>query len=163
MKVKDYMKKNPVTIEKKATFAQAVEKMVEEKANALVVIDSKEKQHPIGVLTMLIIIKKVLPSYIEMDPSITQFAREGGLSCLAIKAKDLKVEDIMFNLEGKFKIDLHPEDAMVEAAAYAGKNTIRTLPVIDDENRLVGVIDRTCIKHAIYNAIFKEKNPDCAA
>ncbi|MBD3244876.1 MAG: CBS domain-containing protein [Candidatus Moranbacteria bacterium] len=157
MKVKKYMKTNPITIEKKANLAQAVKMMVEEGTNTLVVVDSKESLKPLGVMTTLCLIKQVLPDYLEDDPSVSVFERSGQLTCFSLKYKNEPIEKMMI----KSKKILELDDTMVEAAAYASKSTTRSLPVIDENGKLTGLIDRTCIKKAIYNSIFKIEDPDC--
>jgi CBS domain-containing protein len=157
MKIKNYMKKNPEVIEKGRSLKEAVEKMVEKKNNGLIVVESKDNMKPIGILSSLCVIKKVLPDYLEDYPEVSAFESDGQLACFSIKYKDEPVEEAMIKLRQM----LHPDDTMVEAASYAVKSATRKIPVVDDDDRLVGVVDRTCIKNAIYDVFFKMKDLKC--
>jgi len=52
---------------------------------------------------------------------------------------------------------LSANDSMIEAASYSIMAERRISPVVDAEGKLIGILTRTCIKNALYNAIFPEK------
>ncbi|MBD3238243.1 MAG: CBS domain-containing protein [Candidatus Moranbacteria bacterium] len=157
MKVSKYMKKNPIVIQVDQTLAEVVERMIKEKTNTIVAVDSHENLKPVGMVTTLCLIKKVLPDYLEDDPMVSAFERPGQLTCFSLKYKKEPISKIMIEC----RKTLDPDDTMVEAAAYASKSITRSLPVVGQDGKLIGIVDRTCIKKAIYNSIFKIENPDC--
>ncbi|PIP34050.1 hypothetical protein COX69_03695 [Candidatus Falkowbacteria bacterium CG_4_10_14_0_2_um_filter_48_10] len=156
MWVKDYMFKNVCTIFPETTIAEALRVMVEKKTNSLIVVDKNQK--PIGTLSSYTLVREVVPPYLKDDPVFSQFGAEGTLDHYAQQFKDRKVSELMHK---DFHV-LSDKDAMIEAASYAIKASRRILPVADEHGRLIGAITRTCIKNALYNAVFKEQpiNPE---
>ncbi|MCK5536363.1 MAG: CBS domain-containing protein [Bacteroidales bacterium] len=151
MWVKDYMITDFLTVDKDITILEAVKLLVENKTNSLIVVD--ENKSPIGTLSSYTLVREVVPSYLKDDPIFSNFGAEGTFDKYAEKMKDHKVEDLMH----KDFHALNVNDAMIEAASYAIKADRRILPVIDSEKKIVGVITRTCVKNALYNALFKDK------
>lgn len=151
MWVKDYLSTEFCVIDPDKTIKNAVKAMVEKKTNSLVVVNAENK--PIGTISAYTLIKEVVPEYLKNDPMYSNFGAEGTFDKYAAKIKDKKVEDIM---NKDFHI-LKEDDAMIEAASYAVEASRRMLPVVDTEGKVVGVINRTSIKKALYDAI---KNGD---
>ncbi len=150
MWVKDYMITDFLTATKDLTILEAVKMMVSNKTNSLVIVD--ENKHPVGTLSSYTLIREVVPAYLKDDPIFSNFGAEGTFDRYAEKMKDHKVEDIMHDDFHSLNID----DAMIEAASYAIKASRRILPVVNDDGTMAGVITRTCIKNALYNALFKD-------
>lgn len=154
MWVKDYMLRDICTISPDKTIAEAVKFLVKNKTNSAIVVDKEQK--PIGIISSYLLVKAVVPAYLHDDPIYSQYGVEGLFDRYAEKAKNKKVEEIMYK-------DIHilnEDDAMIEAASYSIKAIQRTLPVVNKEGKLVGAITRTCIKNALYNAIFKDEPID---
>lgn len=154
MWVKDYMITSFTTAKKDLTIEQAVELMVKNKTNSIVVVD--DSNHPIGTFSSRTLLKEVVPAYLQDDPIFSNFGAEGTFDKYAEKMKDHKIENIMNK-------DIHIlsiNDAMIEAASYSIKSSRRILPVVDDSGNMVGVVTRTCIKNALYNALFKDNQID---
>ena len=150
MWVRDYMSKEFCVISSDKTIEDALVAMVEKKTNSLVVVDEEEK--PIGIVSSYTLIKEVVPDYLKGDPIYSNFGAEGTLDKYAVKMKDKKIGDIMHK---DFHI-LSENDAMIEAASYAVEASRRMLPVVDGDGKTIGVINRTSIKNALYDAIRKE-------
>ena len=154
MWVKDYMLTKVCAISPDKTIADAVKKMVELKTNSLVVVDGKNK--PIGTLSSYTLVRDVVPAYLKDDPIFSQFGAEGTFEKYAEKMKDHKINDLMHK---EFHI-LKEDDAIIEAASYSIEAARRILPVVNGKGELIGAITRTCIKNALYNAIYKDKQID---
>lgn len=150
------MFKNVCVVAPDTTIAEALKLMVEQKTNSLIVVDKDQK--PIGTLSSYTLVREVVPQYLKNDPVYSQFGAEGTLDHYAQKFKEKKVSELMHR---DFHI-LSINDAMIEAASYSIKASRRILPVVDKNGCLIGAITRTCIKNALYNAIFKDHqiNPD---
>ncbi len=154
MFVKDYMCTWVNTIDPGATLADATKKMVVKKTNSIVVIDENKK--PLGMISSRLLIKQVVPDYLEGDPLYSQFGAEGTFDRYAEKVKNKKVSEFM----DKDFHTLSKDDAMIEAAAYSLKGRRRMLLVVDEEGILIGALTRTSIKIALYNAIFHNSKID---
>ena len=156
MWVKDYMFKNVCTISPDTTIGEAIKFMVETKTNSVIVVD--KDRHPIGTLSSYTLVREVVPAYLKDDPIFSQYGKEGTFNKYAHNMKDKKVKDLMHT---DFHI-LSVHDAMIEAASYSIKAERRILPVVDDNGELIGAVTRTCIKNALYNALYDSKqiNPE---
>lgn len=152
MWVKDYMFTQVCTASPDETIAEAIKKMIENKTNSLIVVDKDRK--PIGTLSSYTLIRDIVPAYLKDDPIFSQYGAEGTFDKYAEKYKDHKIGDLMHT---DFHI-LSEKDAMIEAASYSIEAARRILPVVNKEGKLIGAITRTCIKNALYNAIYKD-NP----
>jgi len=154
MWVKDYMFKKLHVITKERTVAEAVKRMVEEKTNSLIVVDDDNK--PVGIVSSYILARESVPAYLKDDPIFANYGAEGTLDKYADRIKNKTIEEIMYT-------DFHAlseDDAMIEAASYSIEAPRRTLPVVDKNGKLIGAVTRTCIKNAIYNAIYKDEQID---
>lgn len=147
MWVKDYMSKEFCVISPEKTIKDAITAMIEKETNSLVVTD--EENRPIGIISSYTLIKEAVPAYLKGDPTYSNFGAEGTLDKYAAKMKDRKVSEIM---NTDFHI-LKEGDAMIEAASYAVEASRRMLPVVDEEGKVIGVINRTSIKKALYDAM----------
>jgi len=147
MWVKDYMSKDFSITSPDKTVKDAITAMIDNKTNSLVVVD--EESRPIGIISSYTLIKEAVPAYLKEDPIYSNFGAEGTLDKYAAKMKDKKVSEIM-------NIDFHKlseGDAMIEAASYAVEASRRMLPVVDADGKVIGVINRTSIKKALYDAM----------
>lgn len=150
MWVKDYMYCEVHTTAPDMTVAEALKYMKENKTNSLIVVDSEKK--PIGIISSQILIRAVVPEYLSQDPMYSQFGPEGTIQESVTRVKDKKISDLMYT-------DFHTlsyDDAMIEAASYSVDSYRRILPVVDEQGVLVGAITRTCIKNALYDALYSE-------
>lgn len=154
MWVKDYMCDWVNTIHQEKTLSDAVKQMVDQKTNSIVVVDDDEK--PVGLVSTRLLIKQVVPEYLKDDPIFSMHGAEGTFDRYAEKAKDKKLEDFMI----KEFHTLSEGDAMIEAAAYALRGAMRFMLVVNKDGKLVGAISRTCIKNALHNVLFKNKQID---
>ncbi len=154
MWVKSYMFTSVCTANSDMTIEEAVKFMVEHKTNSLIVVD--EEQRPIGTLSSYTLIKSVVPAYLKDDPMFSQFGREGTFDKYAEKVKNKQVKEMMHT---NFHT-LSEDDTMIEAASYSIKAARRILPVVDSDGKLKGAITRNCIKNALYNVLYKQKQID---
>jgi CBS domain-containing protein len=145
MLVKDIMSKNVITISPEASISEAVEKMANNNISGLIVV---EEGKVIGVISESDILK-ILSSEVPQLKTSTNVALsilillESGMKMMKEMKKigKLKVKDIM----SKKVFSVRPEDTIIEAARIMSKKDVRRLPVIDENNKLVGVISRTDI------------------
>lgn len=125
IKIKDCMRRNPLTIRSDANIIQAVETLVEYKLTGVTVID--EAGRPVGILSELDCIQSVLNEiYNDGDP-------EHAL------VQDAMTAEI---------VSCTPEDSIVEVAADMLRTRQRRRPVIEGD-RLVGQVSSSNILWAL--------------
>lgn len=145
MKVRDHIRRNVITITHDATFREALETMVQQKTNGLIVVDDQNKA--IGTIDSFNLIDQMVPDYLSDDPSLAQFATENVFHKAVSEALNRQVHEMM---ESTGDICVHEDDSMVYAATLASKHDFRYIPVIDDTcDELVGLVSRTDIKRAM--------------
>ncbi len=152
MLVKEYMLTNFISVKPNVTLKEAVKQMVKKGMNSMIVVDRKKR--PIGLVSSQALIKEVIPAYLKDDPVYSQYGAESTFCKYAKKAQNRLVKDFMFKEIHLLKED----DTMIEAASYMIDGNRRTLPVVNDSGQLVGVITRTCLKNALYKAIFQNNS-----
>ena len=123
MYVKDNMISSPITISPDQSVSEALDIMSENKLHRLPVVDGKGKL--IGLLTESII-KNNTPNNAS---TLSMYELNYLLNKLTVK--DIMIVDV-------FTIG---KDALLEeAATILRKNDIGCLPVVDEENKLIGII-----------------------
>lgn len=141
--VKEYMSTRHVTISKSATLREAVELMIREKTNGLVITNGNREV--VGILSSWDIIKQVVPDYLEDEEHLASFEAESVFVKRTQEVADDPVERFMTKNVHKVKAT----DTLMEAAALLAEHGIRQLPVVDENEKLVGYINRTDIKRAV--------------
>ncbi len=144
--VKDIMREARV-INKNKTFIDALTMMINEKTNSLVVVDDEGKLA--GMLNTGRIIKEVIPDYIEEDAVAAHFANEEIFIEDVKKAKNSSIEKIML----KNPKNIHFDGSLMEVALMAISSNQLRIPVLDKENKPVGMVTRTELKRVLGNII----------
>ncbi len=152
MWVKDYMYTQVHTTTPETTVAEALLYMHQNKTNSLIVVDKNKK--PIGIISSQILIRAMVPEYLKNDPMYSQFGPEGTMEESIKKIKDKTLDSLMYTEFHTLKTN----DAIIEAASYSVDSYRRILPVVDEEGILIGAITRTCIKNAMHDALYQNKN-----
>ena len=154
MFVKDYMLDNVCTISPDSTVYDALQIMVDKKTNGLVVVDNTTKEIA-GTVSSFTIAKAIIPDFLKDDPNNSIYEAEGVFDEYAKKASSVKIEEVMCK-------DVHiltDDDAMIEAAAFSTHADQRLMPVVKKgTNQIVGIVTRTSIKNAYYQAIKNSKD-----
>jgi acetoin utilization protein AcuB len=128
MKVKDRMSSNPVTVTLDTNVAEAFKLMKDKSIRRLPVV---EKNKLIGIITM--------SDLNQAAPSSASTLSIYELNYLLAKTK---IKDIL----GKTKLITVNQNAYIEIAAkMLRENKIGGMPVVDDDNKLVGIITETDI------------------
>ena len=138
MYVKDYMTRNPYTITPNKTVSDAINVMSVSDVHRLPVVDQKGKL--IGLLTQGRIQKNT--------PNNTSTLSVFELNYLLNK---LSVNDIMKNVEDV--VTIGPDALLEEAATVMRKGDIGSLPVVDKDNNLIGIITHNDIFTAFINLL----------
>ena len=145
--VKDYMQKQVVTINKNSTFKDAVEKMLHTKTNGLVVVN--EKNEILGILSSWDLIEHMVPDYLEEDKHLASFE---AAEMFEQRLKDVSGDPITKFMTKKV-LTVSQTDNLMEASTLLSEFRIRQLPVVDENKKLTGYINRTDIKKAMGDAL----------
>lgn len=116
MKVRELMTEGPTCVMRGDTIQSAAEKMLEENVGALPVIGDHINKELIGMIT---------------DRDIAVRAVAGG------KQPDTTVANVMTrdNL-----VTAHPDDDAKDLLKLMSEHQVRRVPVIDEHNRIVGIV-----------------------
>ena len=140
---KDIMTKKVITINKDASIEKLSELLLENKISGVPVIDEKEKV--VGIVTEADIIVQDtelhFPRYFKLLDGIIYLESINKFRDNLKKHLAIKVEDIMTK-----KVKTIVADTPVsEIAEIMLDDRINRLPVIDDDNNLVGIVTRADI------------------
>ncbi len=153
MKARNYMTREVVTVDRSANIAEIARLLREHKITGVPVVDGDG--HLLGVVTHEELINIFLPHYLSMFDDL---AFLDDLS--AIEAQTMaEIEPSLFLAEDVMHADPHtvsPETSMMKVAAIMLNNKHVLLPVVDEDNRVVGVINRSAVSSAFTGAASEE-------
>lgn len=136
MYVKDHMSRNPYTVGVNQSVSQVLDIMSASKVRRLPVVNDK------GKLLGLITESTIASNTPNNSSSLSVFE----LNYLLNK---LKIEDIMINKP----ITVGPDCLLEEAATLLNENDIGCLPVVDENNTLLGIITQNDIFVALIDLL----------
>lgn len=142
MEVKDIVKE-AVVISETASFEEAVKKMIDGQTNSLLVVDSEGTLS--GEVTVSDLLDAIVPEYLDGDNIAAHFATQAMFEEAVQDARGTSVEFFMNR-----DIDsVNMQDGLMAVAATAIAHQRARIPVVDENNRPVGVISRRGLKHII--------------
>lgn len=144
MELKDITKK-AVSISDSATLKEAVGLMITEQTNSLLVCNPEGVL--IGEVGVSDLLDAIVPAYLEGDNIAAHFATEEMFEEAVKDAAQKPVAEFMAT-------DIEPvrlsDRLMTVAAAAIAQRKVR-IPVVDEENRPIGMISRRGLKHILAN------------
>lgn len=149
MKVKDIMTKEVVTVKEKDTVQIAANILNEKGLSGLPVIDDNNLIN--GIITEGDLMRRISkidgPSYIEILGGIFPLERKSDFADRLKKSMGYLVKDMM--TENVITIS---EDATLEdAATLMIKEKVKRIPVVDDIDRLIGIVSRKDIMEHLFS------------
>ncbi|MEX0930892.1 MAG: CBS domain-containing protein [Candidatus Paceibacterota bacterium] len=142
MELKDIVKE-AVIINENATFREALTAMVKQQTNTLLVTDSEGLL--VGEVGVSDLMDAIVPEYLDGDSIAANFATEEMFEAAVQTAADKGVQDFM-----TVDIDpVHIDDGLVTVAATAIAHQRARIPVIDHDNRPIGIISRRGLKQLL--------------
>ena len=142
MDIKDIVKE-AVVISDAATFEEALVAMENNKTNTLLVTD--EEGELCGEVIMTDILEAIVPDTLDGDQVMSHLASDEGLRDAIQAALTKPVSEFM-------SVDftaLEMTDNMLNVIATAIAHNRSSIPVVNSENRPVGIISRRGLKHII--------------
>lgn len=134
MEVSEVMKPRVVSIPQSATLEDAIEAFIENNVGLLPVVD--ESNRLTGVLGLQQVLSLSLPAFVDLLDDYDFVHDFGALEEVEIREdmRSQKVTDLMVE-----PISVGGHCKLMRAAAIMRQHDIRDLPVVDRENRLVGL------------------------
>lgn len=145
--IRDYMQSRVVTVYPETSLKEALQKMLDEATNGLVVVD--EKKSVVGILSTWDIIQYIVPDYLEEDKHLAAFESD---DLFSKRIKALQNDPVSQCMSSKV-YTCKPEHSLMEASVLLSEFHIRQLPIVDESEKLVGYISRTNIKKALGDAL----------
>lgn len=146
MEVKDILKK-PITIAEEASLYDAVEKMITDKTNSLLVIDTEGKL--VGEVNASDLLYGVVPDFLDGDSVAAHFATEEMFDEAVRDSAKKQITYFMSTCVEPVKLD----DSLMEVATRSIKNKRVHIPVVNDDGTPAGIISRRGLKQIIGNAL----------
>lgn len=152
------MEKEVVTVKSNFKFEEIIEMFDKHPFGAMPVVDDDRKL--IGIVSRTDILKVFVPDYFDMLNGLVFIDHFGSLKIekgsFSLMSKLLLVDDLMT----KNVITVNEDADLLKAIALMKNYNVRTLPVVGEKGKLVGVITRTDILKAILKmkGIIKESD-----
>lgn len=138
--VQDVMTTDVIVVEKFESVMHVAEILSENNISGLPVVDKKKKV--IGIITQADILSVVGMSRDHTLKDILKYM-------LGEPLPERKSGDIVGDIMASSPLTIRPDANIAEAARVMDERKIRRLPVVDEENILVGIISRADILKAV--------------
>lgn len=142
MEIKDIVKP-AVSVSEEASFEEALRAMVHGQTNSLLVVN--EEGVLTGEVSVTDLLDAIVPEYLDGDSIAANFATE---EMFAEAVKDAKVRPVKEFMSTDFEA-VNLDDGLMTVAATAIAHQRARIPVVDKENRPVGIVSRRGLKHII--------------
>lgn len=142
IKVSDVMREVH-TIKDGATFREVLNELICKKTNSLAVIDENGKF--VGMVNARTLIHHAIPAYLGEDATAAHFANEELFRDEVNKIADEKVEKFMEDESAT----INKEESLLKAAMIASLGKQIRIPVLDEEDKPIGLLTRTELKQVI--------------
>ena len=156
MKARDLMIPMADHLDGSNTIEEAVNLLLTAKRNdecfgvkGLPVLDASGKL--VGMLTMRDILKAVVPSYMAFM-NLGDFTWDGMLEAMAAKVAHRKVKELMTT----DVMTVHEDSPLMECVDHMIKGNFKRLPVVDGNNKVIGMLYERDLFCAITRAMHKE-------
>ncbi len=150
MLVKDVMRTQLTLFTPEMTFRQVIEKFIAQDMESTAVVDTQEKKNLVGVISLFDCIERLVPDYLEADPTAATFEAEEFFRRAVEGVADTPIRSIM-------KTDVHAVHAnhtLIEVATLISKFKLRSVPVLEEgTKRIIGYVSRRDLKEAIHKIL----------
>jgi len=135
--------KEAFTISENATFGEALEMMLSNHTNTLLVVDDE------GLLTGEVgvsdLFDGIIPISFNGDEAIAHLQDEKTFAKTVHDAKDTPVFEFM----NSDYTTVHPDDSIIDVASIAITHQRARIPVVDHDNHPIGMISRQGLKQIL--------------
>jgi CBS domain-containing membrane protein len=143
MKIKDVMRQSVVSLPQNGTFQEVMQKFISHHIDSLPILDAA--QRVVGLITIDDLVEVFLPKYYQILRDFSALEDKGQLASLfdlaftgleRVDEKLILAADVM---NSKIQWVLQ-EDSLLQAAARLQAQNFQRLPVVDRDQKLVGMI-----------------------
>jgi CBS domain-containing protein len=135
--------KEAVIVGEDTTFRKAISLMIEKETNTLLVVN--EDGQLTGEVTVSDLLNGTVPDYLEPDLVLEELSTEEGFGKAVEAAGDKAVRDFMTtDIE-----PVHVDDTLLTITSTAIAYNTDQIPVVDHDNRPIGMISRRSLKHIL--------------
>ena len=146
MLVQDVMRKEITLFTPETTFKEAVLTFVDQKMDSTAVVESRDSKKLIGVISLHDLIAKMVPDYLEADPTAASFETAEFFKRSVLKVADLPIGSFMT----KEVHVAHANHTLIEVATLMAKYNLRSVPIVNEQTgEIVGYSSRREIKEAM--------------
>ena len=146
MYVRDALISNPVTVSPDEPFAELVAKILASPQAKAAVLDSVGRV--VGVVGVHDVLRKIVPHYLDLDEKLMEVMHEGYAEERLLRLTDLTAKDLMTD-----DVDcVTPDDTLIKAVSLIVEKRRKSLPVIDDKRRFLGMVTRRSILQRVVSS-----------
>ena len=142
MEIRD-ITREAVLISENATFREAITLMVNKGTNSLLVVG--ESGVLVGEVNVSDLLDAIVPTNLDGDHVITRLGSEELFEMAVQDASDIAVCDFM-NTDIQ---SVHADDSLITIAGTAIAHQTAHIPIVDHEDKPIGVISRQGLKHIL--------------
>lgn len=141
-KVRDVMRE-VVTIPATVTYKEALTHLIAQRRNSALAVD--EHGTFVGYVDAGTLLRGAMPEYLRDDPTAARFAENGIMEEMATKVADEPLADFI----DTDAVAVEPDDSLVYATVLSIQKGQGRVPVVDEQQRPVGVLTRTELKQVL--------------
>ncbi len=144
MLVRDVMTKNVLSITKYESIMQVANILTEKNISGLPVVDKENKV--IGIVTQADILSMVGVSREHTFKDLLKYM-------LGERLPERRIGDLVGDIMTSPALTIKPDTNVAEAVKIMDEKRIRRLTVVDESNRLIGILTRADILKAVINKL----------
>lgn len=153
MKVKDFMIKDVISVSPETTIKEVMKTIVDKKIGGLPIVNNEGILK--GIITDGDILRAIKPidRHIQDYFNLITYIQEQNMESRLSELAELPILRIA---KTRGIVTVSPEDDMKQVVVILAKHHFKKLPVVDKENKVVGVISRGDVIRNIQNTIINE-------
>lgn len=129
------------------SFFDAINKMVSEQTNSLLVVD--EEGILVGEISVTDLLDAIVPEYLDGDSIAAHFASE---EMFEEAIQDTREKEVRYFMDNNV-VSVQEDEGMMAIAAAAIAGQKARIPVVDASGRPLGIISRRGLKHIIAHSL----------
>ncbi len=150
MLVRDVMRTELTLFTPETTFKDAIRTFIEKDMESTAIVADLTSRKLVGVVSLADLITKMVPDYLEADPTAATFEAEEFFKKCVLAMANVPVADCMTTAIHS----VHDNHTLIEVATLIAKYGVRSVPVVEEgSQKIVGYISRRDVKRAMHAAL----------